>query len=42
MSLNQLSDFMKVLYSIRKNPIKNEHFPMDIIFTTIYLLQENN
>jgi hypothetical protein len=40
MNLNKISDFMQVLNSIRKHPIKDEYFPMHILFTTIYLLQE--
>jgi hypothetical protein len=40
MSLNKLYDFMNVINSIRKYFTKNEYFPMHILFTTIYLLQE--
>jgi hypothetical protein len=40
MSPNKLYDFMQVLRSIRKHYIKNEYFPMHILFTSIYLLQE--
>jgi hypothetical protein len=40
MSFNKFSDFMQVLYSIRKHPTNNEDFPMHILFTRIYLLQE--
>jgi hypothetical protein len=40
MNLNKISDFMQVLNSIRKHPTKDEYFPMHILFTTIYLLQE--
>jgi hypothetical protein len=40
MNLILLSDFMYVLNSKWKHPTKNEHFPMHILFTTIYLLQE--
>jgi hypothetical protein len=40
MSLNKFSNFMQVLYSIRKHGTKNEYFPMHILFTTIYSLQE--
>jgi hypothetical protein len=36
MHLIMLSDFMQV----RRHPIKNEYFPMHILFTIIYLLQE--
>jgi hypothetical protein len=35
-----LSDFIQVLNILRKHPTKNEYFPMHILFTTIYLLQE--
>jgi hypothetical protein len=40
MYLNVLSDFMKVLNSIRKHSTKNEYFHKHTLFTTIYLLQE--
>jgi hypothetical protein len=40
LNLNILSDFMQVLNSTRKHSTKNEYFPMHILFTTIYLLQE--
>jgi hypothetical protein len=40
MSLNKFSDFMKVISSIGKHPTKNEYFSRPILFTTIYLLQE--
>jgi hypothetical protein len=40
MSLNKFYDFMQLINSIRKYFTKNEYFPMHIIFTTIYLLQE--
>jgi hypothetical protein len=40
MSLNKFYDFMLLINSIRKYFTKNEYFPMHIIFTTIYLLQE--
>jgi hypothetical protein len=40
MSLNKFYDFMQVLNSIRKHPTKNEYFPKHILFTIIYLLQE--
>jgi hypothetical protein len=40
MDLILLYDFMQVLNSIRNHSTKNEYFPMHIIFTTIYLLQE--
>jgi hypothetical protein len=35
-----LSDFILVLDSIRKHPTKNEYFFKYIIFSIIYLLQE--
>jgi hypothetical protein len=37
--LTWLYDFMQVLYSARKPPTKNLYFPMYILFTIIYLLQ---
>jgi hypothetical protein len=40
MSLNKFFDFIHVLYSITKHSVKNEYFSMHILFTTIYLLQE--
>jgi hypothetical protein len=40
MSLNKLSDFMLVLNSLRKHPTKNKYFYEHILFSTIYLLQE--
>jgi hypothetical protein len=40
MSPKQLHDFMHVLYSTREHHAKNEDFPMHILFTRIYLLQE--
>jgi hypothetical protein len=40
MNLIMLSDFMQILNSRRKHPTKNEYFPMHILFTTFYLLQE--
>jgi hypothetical protein len=40
MSLNMLYEFMLVLNSLRKLSIKNEYFPMPILFTTIYLIHE--
>jgi hypothetical protein len=33
-------DFMQVLNSIEKHYTKNEYFPKHILFTTIYLIQE--
>jgi hypothetical protein len=35
-----LSDFMKALNRRRKHYTKNENFPMHLLFTIIYLLQE--
>jgi hypothetical protein len=40
MHLIMFSDFIQVLNSIRKHTTKNEYFSRHIIFTTIYLLQE--
>jgi hypothetical protein len=40
MNLIMLSDFMQILNSRRKHPTKNKYFPMHILFTTFYLLQE--
>jgi hypothetical protein len=40
MSLIMLYDFMQVLIINRRHPTNNEHFPIHILFTTIYLLQE--
>jgi hypothetical protein len=34
------SDFMQVLNIIRKHYTNNEYFPKHMVFTTIYLLQE--
>jgi hypothetical protein len=42
MHLNMLCDFMQVLLIKRRHPTNNEHFPMHILFTTIYLLLEQN
>jgi hypothetical protein len=42
MHLIMLSDFMQVQHIKRRQPTNNEHFPMHILFTTIYLLQEPN
>jgi hypothetical protein len=39
-SLNILSDFMQVLYSIREHYTKVGYFPKHILFIIIYLLQE--
>jgi hypothetical protein len=41
-SLKNLPDFMQVLDSIRKHYTKNEYFPKHILFTTIYLIHEQN
>jgi hypothetical protein len=35
-----LYDFMQVLNIKREHPTNNEYFPMYILFTRIYLLQE--
>jgi hypothetical protein len=40
MCLNNLYDFIHVLYSIRKHYTTNEYFPKNILFAMIYLLQE--
>jgi hypothetical protein len=40
MNLIMLFDFIQVLNILRKHPTKNEYFPMHIVCTTIYLLQE--
>jgi hypothetical protein len=40
-SLNKFSNFIHVLYSITKHWVKNDYFPIHILFTTIYLLQEH-
>jgi hypothetical protein len=40
MHLIMLSDFMQVLNSTRNHFVKKEYFPMPILFSTIYLLQE--
>jgi hypothetical protein len=34
-------DFMQVLFIKRRHPTSNKHFPMHILFTTIYLSQEH-
>jgi hypothetical protein len=39
-NLNMLSEFNQVLNSIRKCHTKIEHFYKNILFSTIYLLQE--
>jgi hypothetical protein len=38
MSINNLSDFIQVIYSKRTNYAINEYFTKHIQFTTIYLL----
>jgi hypothetical protein len=40
MHLIMFYDFIQVLNSIKKHPTKNEYFSRHIIFTIIYLLQE--
>jgi hypothetical protein len=40
MNLTMLFDFIQVLLSKRKHSTKDEYFPKYILFTTIYLLQE--
>jgi hypothetical protein len=40
MALIMLSNFMQVLYSTRKHYTKNTYFSKHILFSTIYLLQE--
>jgi hypothetical protein len=40
MNLNMLSKFIQVLNSIRKYYTKNKYYPKHVLFTTIYLLQE--
>jgi hypothetical protein len=40
MHLIMFFDFMQVLHIRSRHPTKNEYFPMHILFTTIYLLQE--
>jgi hypothetical protein len=42
MCLNKLYDFIQVSYSIRKLYTNNYYFSKHILFTTIYLLQEQN
>jgi hypothetical protein len=37
MSLNQLYDFIQVIYSMRKHYTRVEYFPEYILFITIYL-----
>jgi hypothetical protein len=38
-NLTELSDFIHVLYNIRKHCANNEYFLMHIQFTTIYFVQ---
>jgi hypothetical protein len=40
MNIIMLSDYMKAQHSTRKLPTNNEHFSMHILFSIIYLLQE--
>jgi hypothetical protein len=40
MHLISLSDFPQVLYSARKPPTGNKYFSKQILFSTIYLLQD--
>jgi hypothetical protein len=40
-ALTTLYDFMQVLNSTRKFASKNYYFPVHILFTTVYLLQEH-
>jgi hypothetical protein len=40
MSLKQLYDFIKVIYSMRKHYTRVEYFPKHLLFITIYLLQK--
>jgi hypothetical protein len=40
MNIIIISSFMQGLNSTRKYYTKNESFPMHILFTTVYLLQE--
>jgi hypothetical protein len=40
MHLIMFYDFIQVLNSIKKHPTMNEYFSRHIIFTIIYLLQE--
>jgi hypothetical protein len=42
MHLIMLYDFTQVLYSTRKFPTKNYYFYKHILFSTIYLMQEQN
>jgi hypothetical protein len=40
MCLIMFYDFIQALLIKRRNPTNNEHLPKHILFTTIYLLQE--
>jgi hypothetical protein len=40
MNLTTLFDFIQFLNILRKHPTKNEYFCMHNLFTTIYLLHE--
>jgi hypothetical protein len=40
MNLNMLYNFIQVLISKRKHPIKDDYFSIHMLFTTIYLLQK--
>jgi hypothetical protein len=42
MSLDKLYDFIQVAYSMSKLYTNNCYFPERILFTMIYLLQEEN
>jgi hypothetical protein len=42
MHLIMFYDSIQVLLIKRRHPTNNEHFPMHILFTAIYLLQEQN
>jgi hypothetical protein len=42
MRLNKLYGFIHVSYSMRKLYTNNYYFPKHILFTMIYLLQEQN
>jgi hypothetical protein len=42
MSLNKLHDFIQVEYSMGKLYTNNHYLPKHILFTMIYLLQEQN
>jgi hypothetical protein len=41
-NLTWFYDFIQFLYSIRKHYTKNKYFPKHILFTMIYLIQEQN